>query len=554
VDTFRRLLGRLDAYRAAFLASLIAATIASVFDGLALVLLMPFLRLLFEGDATGTGLVTILGLILGAMVVKNIAHYIAVSVGASVQERVVRDLRVETYRALQTQALSFFQRHKAGDLITRLVADTEQVRTAVSLALASTVRNGVLVLVYLVILFVLSWRLALVTLVLAPALAIGMRPLFWRIRARAQAQVAARGELGAVAADALSGARVIKTQSAEAQEADRFARAAGDAAESAVRFQRVAFLASPLGEVFGTGVIMALLVLGIAWAGPGGPIRPEVFLTFLAITMRLLPPVKQIAQFPAQVGDALAAARRVFALLDRPPEDVDPPGAVPFPGLRDAMRFEDVHVTFPDGTEALRGVDLDVRRGEIVAITGPSGAGKSTLVDLLPRLIEPSAGRVLLDGVPVTAYTRDSLRRAIGYVGQETVIFHDTVRANIALGTPDATDADIERAARQAHAHGFIMALPRGYDTVLEERGLRLSGGERQRIALARVLLRDPEILILDEATSALDPESEQVVRLALVEAFAGRTVLVVAHRESTIAMAERRLTIDMGQLIYTPI
>jgi ABC-type multidrug transport system fused ATPase/permease subunit len=199
-------------------------------------------------------------------------------------------------------------------------------------------------------------------------------------------------------------------------------------------------------------------------------------------------------------------------------------------------------------------VDLDVRRGEIVAITGPSGAGKSTLVDLLPRLIEPSAGRVLLDGVPVTAYTRDSLRRAIGYVGQETVIFHDAVRANIALGTPDATDADIERAARQAHAHDFVMGLPDGYDTVLEERGTRLSGGERQRIALARVLLRDPEILILDEATSALDPEAEQVVQEALVEAFAGRTVLVVAHRESTIAMAERRLTIDMGQLIYTPI
>ncbi|MEX1051546.1 MAG: ABC transporter transmembrane domain-containing protein, partial [Gemmatimonadales bacterium] len=259
MDTFRRLLGRLDAYWAAFLASLVAATIASVFDGLSLVLLLPFLRLLFEGDATGTGLATILGLILGAMVIKNVAHYAAVSVGVTVQERVVRDLRVDTYHALQAQSLGFFQRHKAGDLLTRLVADTEQVRTAVSLALASTVRNGVLVLVYLVILFVLSWRLALVTLVLAPALAIGLRPLFRRIRVRAQTQVAARGELGAVAADALSGARVIKTQLAEAQEADRFARAAGAAAESAVRFQRVAFLASPLGEVLGTGVIMALL-------------------------------------------------------------------------------------------------------------------------------------------------------------------------------------------------------------------------------------------------------------------------------------------------------
>lgn len=574
MPTFRRLVSRLGPYRAAFTLSLVAATIASVFDGFSFVLLIPFLRLLFGGGAVPPemrtavervlggvldpllaagperALLAVLGLILAAMIAKNVAHYAAVSLGVGVQERVVRDLRTETYRALQRQGLGFFQRTRAGDLVTRLVADAEHVRTAVSLSLASAVRNGVLTVVYAAILLALSWRLALVTLVLAPALALGLKPLFRRVRRYANESVAARGMLGAVAGEAIRGARVIKAQTAEAEEAERFAAVARRAAAVFTRMQRVAFLTSPLGEVMGTAVIVTLLALGLRWAGPGGPIRPEVFLTFMAITMRLLPPVKQLAQFPAQVADALSAAQRVFALLDLPPEDVDAPGASIFTHLQEAIRFEQVRVTWPDGTEALRGVNLEMRRGEIVALVGPSGAGKSTLVDLLPRFVEPVSGRVTLDGEPLQRFTRSSLRRAIGYVGQETMVFHDTVRANIALGTPDATDGDIESAARAAHAHEFIAKLPAGYDTVLEERGTRLSGGERQRIALARVLLRDPEILVLDEATSALDPESEQLIQDALAAAFASRTVLLVAHRESTIAMATRVVRLDAGRVV----
>jgi len=578
VGDFRRLLGYLRPYRRLFALSCAGALLASLFEGLTFSLLLPFLRLLFGAprafSATPTalerGLEAFAGpwlqhatpaaallvaalLILLAMLLKNVAYYASAYSGVVIQERIARDLRVDLFRHVERLGLAFFTRTRGGQLLARLVGDADQTRLAVSVALASVLRSGAVVLVYVAVLFALSWRLALVTLVLAPALALALRPLLGRIRRRAKIAVEARGDFTATAHEAFAGARLVKAHAAEAYENERFTAAADGYVDAVLRTERLAILASPLSEVLGAGVVVLLLVIAAHGIGDPAAVRPEVFLVFLAVTLRLLSPVKALANFPALAAEALAAARRIFDVLELPTEDADDggDGARAFPGVREAIVFSNLWAAYEPGEWVLRGIDLEVARGSVVALVGPSGAGKSTLVDLLPRFLDPQRGAVLVDGVPLTAFSRTALRRALGIVSQETVIFNDTVRRNIAYGDQaDADPAAVEAAARAANAHDFIMRLPQGYDTRLGERGTRLSGGERQRIAIARVLLRDPPLLILDEATSALDPRSERLVQQAVARLLERRTVFVIAHRLATVARADRIVVLDRGRIV----
>jgi subfamily B ATP-binding cassette protein MsbA len=261
-------------------------------------------------------------------------------------------------------------------------------------------------------------------------------------------------------------------------------------------------------------------------------------------------PVKFIAQYPSNVQPGLAAGERAFELLDAPIEVVDRRDAAPFPGFRDAIRFERVGFAYGGGTPVLEEVELSIRPGEVVALVGPSGAGKSTLADLVPRFHDPTAGRITLDGVDLRVLRLAELRGMLGIVTQETILFHDTVRHNIAYGIADAPHEEVEAAARAANAHEFIAALPEGYDTVLGEKGTRLSGGQRQRIAIARALLRNPPLLILDEATSALDTESERLVQQAIDEVMEHRAVLVIAHRLSTVRRADQIVVLEGGRIV----
>jgi subfamily B ATP-binding cassette protein MsbA len=577
VQRFRRLLGFLRPYTGALGLTLSAAVVASVLDGFTFALLIPFLRLLFGATSAfltetptfvervletlvgfalvadrTTALRNVVLIILATFFVKNVAVYLAGSRSASIQEGVARDLRKALYAHIQKLGLDFFQRMKGGQLVSRMIADTEQARLIVSATLVSAIQNVFLVIVYLVVLAFLSWRLTLLTLLIAPCIALLMRPILSRIRSRMSHALHDRGEITAILSETVEGARLVKAHSAESHERTRFEHALGRYYGAVVKAQRLAVLAHPVSETMGVAVVLLLLVIATSVGMNGGAgMRPEIFLPFMAITLRLLSPVKALSQFPVNAELSLSAAERVFEILDREPNDVDPKGARDFPGLAHGIEFRDVWFAHDRGTWVLEDVNLKIWPGQVAAIVGPSGAGKSSLVDLLPRFYDPQRGAVQIDGVPVTQYSRRSLRRAMGVVSQHTVIFNDTVRANIAYGDlADASMESIETAARAANAATFIDNLPNGYETVLGERGMSLSGGERQRIALARVLLKDPPILILDEATSALDTESERLVQQAIARLLENRTVLVIAHRLSTVARADQIAVLERGRLV----
>jgi subfamily B ATP-binding cassette protein MsbA len=574
---YRQLFGFLRPYLPIFFAALAAAVVSSVMEGFTFVLIIPFLRTVFRnatalptvgGNAvewvlrhTVGGLLegspqaalrSVTFLILASFAIKNAALYGARLGSVVVQERVVRDLRTRLYTHLQGMRLDFFQRTKGGQLLTRMLADTDQLRGLLGDTAASFLSAVATVVVYLFILFALSWQLTGLSLILAPFLIFTLRPLLGRLRKGFRATLDDRGELTSVMQETVAGVRLVKAYAAEGYERGRFAAAADRYAGGVVRMQRIALLSHPISETFGALLTVVLLWVGAALAtGPAASMRPETFITFLAVALRLLTPLKFLSNLPSQLQQALAAGERVLEILDLPPDEANAPGTETAQGFHDRIAFEDVGFAYPGGPPVLEAIRIEARRGEIVAIVGSSGAGKSTLVDLIPRFYEPGRGRITLDGRDLRAFTLRSLRGLMGIVSQETVLFNDSVRANIAYGALDRYDAAaIEAAARAANAHGFIAGLPDGYDTVLGERGARLSGGERQRIAIARALLRDPPILILDEATSALDSESERQVQEAIDRLLEGRTVFVIAHRLSTVQHASQILVLERGRIV----
>jgi ATP-binding cassette, subfamily B, bacterial MsbA len=570
-----RVLHLLRPYRLLFAANIIATIVASVMDGATFVLLIPFLRALFGEQALpvagGSSVETLLGkiagpllsagapetalrnvvlVLLGALVVKNAAEYGAAMSSVAIEEGVVRDLRVRLFGHLQTLPLGFFQRTRAGQLLARIINDTDQVKTAVSAALASFLRNGSLIVVYLAILVGLSWRLTLLALVLAPLLVLIIRPVVARVRRRSREQAEDRGELTSLVSEMVGSVKLVRAYVAEAFEVERFRALADRYRTRVLRAQGASTLTSPISEVFAGLVLVLIFAVGTSLAlGASASLRPEVFIVFIAVALRLMSPVKAVAQYPTIMAGASAAADRVFEVLDLPPDEGDRVGDA---AARFVDRIEYRGVTFSYNGEApvLQGVDFEVRCGEAVAVVGPSGAGKTTLVDLLPRFYEPTAGSICIDGVPITRFTRKSLRALMGIVSQETILLNDTAFANIAYGRRDFSLEQVQAAARAANAHDFISLLPNGYDTLLGERGTRLSGGERQRIAIARALLRDPPILLLDEATSALDMESERLVQEAIDRLLAHRTAFVIAHRLATVQHADLILVLAEGRIV----
>ncbi|HEY7683553.1 MAG TPA: ABC transporter ATP-binding protein [Gemmatimonadales bacterium] len=573
----RRLAGWLTPYRLPMVLGLGATTIASVLDGATLLFLIPLLRHLFGSAgqlAAGTaGLeslmdrllapvlagaspagvtVRLVALLWAALLAKNGLAYLAGQLSIRVQEGLVRDLRAALFEHLLRLDLGWLERTRGGQLIARVMQDADGAKGAVSAGLASFFQNLVLIATTLLVLGQLSWRLTLITLAAAPVLLLGIRALLKRLRRHARARAEEAGEMAATVAERLGAVKLIRTYGGEEREAARFRGQADRYWRHVTRTQRFAALTGPASELFGGFLLVVLIAVGASHR-LGVQLSPEGLLVFIVAALRVMAPLKAITQFPGQMALALAGADRVFEVLDLPAPEKDFAAGAAVRFERE-IRFEAVGFSYePESRgagDALHDITFTLPKGKVIALVGPSGAGKTTIAELLPRLREPTAGRIMLDGVPLSALSRAGLRALIGFVGQETVIFNDTVHANIAYGRPDASAAEVAAAARSANAHGFISQLAQGYQTRLGERGARLSGGQRQRIAIARALLRDPPILILDEATSALDSESERLVQDALRRLMRDRTVLVIAHRLTTVRHADLILVLDGGRIV----
>ena len=574
-NVYRRLVPFLRPHTGLLTGSIAANLVAALLDAFSVALLIPFLNALFNQDMLPikkgwvskllqvtighmmvngdkmASLRNVILIIVGVVVAKNLLVWLSGQLGASLQENVTRDLRNAIYSHLARLPLGYFMRMKAGQILSRVINDTYETRLVLTQIVTQSMQSGAFILMSMAFLFALSWRLTLLALVIVPILSIVMQPLLRKLRRGNRHRGNQHGEMTSVLQETVSGIRLVKAFGAERYEEQRFVTASNLYGKTTVRLSRITYMAQPITEVIGMLIAVALLWIGARQVLSGGKAFTGAdLITFLVYVLRLLQPLKQITAIPAMAQSSLASAERIFDILDTPTEYALDTGNREVKTFERDLVFD--HVNFAYETEpVLRDVSFQAKRGDVIALVGASGAGKSTLVDLIPRFYNATSGQIRLDGVETHAITLDSLRSLIGIVSQDTVLFHDTVRNNIAYGAASKyTDAQIEAAARAANAHGFIAALPEGYQTLLGERGTRLSGGQRQRIAIARALLNDPPILILDEATSALDTESERLVQAAIDRLLQGRTVFVIAHRLSTVQHATQILVLHDGEII----
>ena len=574
MGNYRRLLAAVRPHAGLFALAIASMVLLAAATGLFSWLVGPLFQYVFRGGELGSTLLPWLPhldrlelrralplLILAIAVARGAAYFGQFYAMGMLGQRVVADLR----RALQEKLLglppAFFARASSGDLLSRFASDVAAVEFAVTYGLASYLRDGMQVLVLLGVSIALDWRLAVFAFVAVPLTVVPIVRFARRLRriaVRGQEQI---GGLYTLLHEALQGVRIVQAFGMERYEADRF-RAEQDRFLGTMRrsfFVRAIF--TPTLELMAAVGIAATVVLA-ARAVELGRLQPERVISFLATIVLLYQPLKNLGGTGQGVTQGLAGAQRLYEVLDEPAGPAS--GGRELPRFAGQVRFEGVSFRYParpggnarSGNGApqsplvLREVDLTLRRGEVLALVGPSGGGKTTLLNLVPRFADPTAGRVLIDGTDLREVSLRSLRAQVALVAQETFLFDDTVRANIAYGRPDVSHALLVEAAQAARADEFIRALPGGYETRVGERGVTLSGGQRQRIAIARALLKDAPILLLDEATSALDTESEREVQRALDRLMADRTCLVIAHRLSTIRHADRIAVLAEGRIV----
>lgn len=466
----------------------------------------------------------------------------------------ITDLRDDLYETMLRRSASFFQRHATGTLLSTLINDVERVQYAMSSVLSDFLQQFFTLIFTLVLVISLGGKLAWLLLLFVPVVALSVRRIGRSVRKTTRGGQDKLAEIQNILHETITGNRIVKAFNMERWELGRFRDAARRLFRANLRSVRAQALSSPLMDAIGAIAIALLLLVG------RGQIQSRTmtegqFFTFLVALFKLYDPVRKFALYYNNFQQALGASSEIFRFIDDQDELVEKRRAHDLKGFKQAIQLEDVGFCYagsePEETEkrVLSGINLTIHAGEVVALVGPSGAGKSTLVNLIPRFFDVTAGRILIDGYDLRDVSTRSLREQIGKVTQETILFNDTIRNNIAYGRPDVPLAKVESAARAALAHDFIQQLPEGYDTPIGEKGFRLSGGERQRIAIARALLKNAPILILDEATSSLDAESESLVQPALGNLMEGRTVIVIAHRLSTVRRATRIGVMEAGEL-----
>ena len=543
---FMRLLGFLRPYRAAVAASLILAAVATGMGAL-----IPYLVGVTVDEIRGGAerLWPLAAAVVGAGLVRLVFSVMRRLMAGRVSLGVEYDLRNRMYRHLQSLELAFFDSQQTGQLMSRSTVDLQSVRFFLGYGLVFILQSIVTLLVAATVMLVVNPALAAVALAPVP-LIVWAAARYGRRNRPAQQEVQQRiAELTAEAEENVSGVRVVKAFAQEARQLARFREQVARVFEQAMVSTRIRAFYSPLIGFLPSLGLAALLLVGGRQAAQGQMTVGE-FVAFYGYVLMLTGPLRMLGVSLGMAQRAVASGARMFELLDREPELVAPPAAPPLPAGAGRIELRGVTVSYDGGAEpVLREVDLTIEPHTTVAIVGATGSGKSTLVGLLPRLYDPVAGAVLVDGVDVRSVDLESLRGEIALVSDDAFLFSATVRENIAYARPDATDAEVEESAARAGAHGFITALPDGYDTIVGERGLTLSGGQRQRIAIARALVRDARILVLDDATSSVDPEKEAEIRAALREVMRDRTAVVIAHRLSTIAGADQVVVLEGGRV-----
>ncbi|MEK6604570.1 MAG: lipid A export permease/ATP-binding protein MsbA [Nitrospirota bacterium] len=488
--------------------------------------------------------------LMAVSVLKGICGYGQSYLMIFVGSRVVTDIRQQLFGHLMRLPIGFHLKNPSSRMLSRVINDVNWIQNAVSGVLKDLFQQSLTFLVLLGVILYQNWRLALFSILVIPLSAYPMVRFGNQLRKIATAGQERTADMSTALQETLTGVRIVKGFTREDAEGRRFAGFNEAYFRTNMKSTQVSSITSPVLEVVGI-----LGVAGIIWYGGSqviqGAMTPGTFFSFLTAVFLMYTPIKRLASANNTIQQALAAADRVFTVLDVPTEAAQDTGTRSLDGVRSAIALNGVSFRY-EGVEAwaLTDISLTVRPGEVLALVGSSGAGKTTLVNLIPRFHDPTAGAILIDGVDLREIRLSALRRQIGIVSQETLLFDDTVGNNIAYGKDEATEEAITDAARAAFAHDFIMKLPNGYDTLIGENGVRLSGGERQRLAIARALLRNPPILILDEATSSLDTESERMVQMALANLMKGRTTFVIAHRLSTVQRADRIAVLAGGRLV----
>src|SRR5580765_4802634 len=490
--------------------------------------------------------------LVASTVLKGVCDYAGTYLVNHAGFGMITDLRDDLYNAILRRSAAFFSRHTTGTLLSTIVNDVERVQYAMSTVLSEALQQFFTFLFVAGVVIVLGGRRSWILLLFVPVIIYSSRKIGSRVRKTTRQGQDKLAEIQNILHETITGNRIVKAFNTENWEISRFRNAARRLFRANLRSVAATAVSSPLMDIFGMIGVALLLLFGREQI-KDGRMTPGIFVAFITAVFSLYNPVRKFALFNNNFQQALGASSEIFKFMDTEDDVGEKPGVKSIPPFSKNIRLEGVCFSYEaDGDEAreiLCDINLEVRAGEVVAVVGSSGAGKSTLVHLIPRFFDVTAGRLLIDGRDVCDTTLSSLRSQIGVVTQETVLFNDSLRNNIAYGQPSISQRKVEAAARAALAHDFIMELPSGYDTMIGERGVRLSGGERQRIAIARALLKNAPILILDEATSALDSESESLVQSALQNLMTGRTVFVIAHRLSTVRRADRIVVLENGTI-----
>jgi subfamily B ATP-binding cassette protein MsbA len=482
-------------------------------------------------------------------VIRGIAYYGQSYLMNYVGQRVIIDIRKAVFEKLQRLSMSFYDKHKTGTIMSYVTNDVSALQSAMVDNVVEMITETVILVASIVMMIYLDWKLFLVTFATFPVVLFFIDSFGKRIRKSGSRIQEAAADITSVLQEVASSPRVIKSFVREGYEVERFDKENMNNFRANMKYAQLSSTLTPTIEF-----VAAVGVSIILWYGGNSVINGSItagsLVAFLTYAVNISNPIKRLSRVIGNIQKALAAAQRVFDVLDLPEVIKNAPDAKVLPKVKGDVRFNDVSFAYNENEEVLSHVSFEVKPGEMIAFVGPSGAGKSTVASLLPRFYDATNGSITIDGQDIRKVTLDSLREQVGIVPQETVLFNGSVYDNILYGRLDATREEVEAAAKAANAHDFIMQLPNGYETMLGDRGMNISGGQRQRISIARAILKNPQILILDEATSALDTESERVVQEALDRLMVGRTSFVIAHRLSTIKNADKIMVLEKGQLI----